>query len=321
MFPIKFPHAASGHCGPMISGHEFAGVVLDTGRAVNGFSPSNPVVSGAGISCGKCIQCIRGRTNLCDNYSTIGINRNAALAEVISVLPEICMNVEGMVLTPDLAALSQPMAVAVHAMRGGRVAANDEAVLVGAGGVGAFLTFALDNTVERVAVFDINQESLDIVLALGADHVGLVGDIDMSKAIQEWATNPTVIYEVPGSVLGLELVRNLASKGTRIVLVGLQDTPMNFNPAEFTLHEEEFLGTSALVCGTDLPEAVQRLASREGSWDDVAPIVLSLDDLVELGLKALSMGHSQQIKVLIDPRAYDSRKSNMSIRQWGDVVK
>ncbi len=287
MFPINTPHPVSGHVGPMIPGHELAGVVREVGAGVSGFAPGDLVVSGAGISCGQCVQCRRGRTNLCTSYSTIGLQRHGALAELVAVPADICVNVEGTGLTPDAAALAQPMAIAVHAMRRGRLTEGDEVVILGAGGIGAFLTFAACQTAATVAVFDLDAERLEIAGDLGATHTGRIGGVDPAAALEEWGIEPTVVYEV------------------------LQGADYSLEARRFSLEEQELIGTNAHVCGADLPEAVRLLALRERGWEDVAPRALSLDDLVGEGLKPLAEGRSTRIKTLIDPRAARSRPTRM----------
>jgi (R,R)-butanediol dehydrogenase/meso-butanediol dehydrogenase/diacetyl reductase len=315
MFPIDVRHPVSGHLGPMIPGHELAGVVREAAPDVVGFASGDLVVSGAGISCGECVQCRRGRTNLCQVYSTIGLQQNGALAELVAVPANICVNVEGTGLTPDAAALAQPMAIAVHAMRRGRLTPNDEVVVLGAGGIGAFLTFAACQTASTVAVFDLDDERLRIADDLGATHVARIGDVDPAAALQEWGIEPTVVYEVSGTVAGLRSALSLQTKGARIVMVGLQGADYALEARRFSLEEQELIGTNAHVCGADLPEAVRLLALREGGWSDVAPRALSLDDLVGEGLKPLAEGRSTRIKTLIDPRAAQSRPTHMRSAQ------
>ena len=311
MFPIDSPHPVSGHVGPMIPGHEFAGVVRDVGAGVSGFAPGDLVASGAGISCGRCVQCRRGRTNLCQSYSTVGLQRDGGLAELVSVPAAICVNVAGTGLTPDAAALAQPMAIAVHAMRRGRLTEQDQAVILGAGGIGAFLTFAASQTAATVAVFDLDPDRLRIAGDLGATHAGRIGSVDPAAAVQQWGIEPTVIYEVSGTVAGLRSALAMRTKGARVVLVGLQGSEYALEARRFSLEEQELIGTNAHVCGADLPEAVRLLALREQSWSDVAPRALSLDDLVGEGLRLLAEGRSPRIKTLIDPRAEHSRPTRM----------
>lgn len=320
LFPIDAPDPVSGHVGPMIPGHELAGVVREVGAGSSGFTPGDLVVSGAGISCGECVQCVRGRTNLCRNYSTVGLQRDGGLAELVAVPAATCVCVGGTGLTPDAAALAQPVAIAVHAMRRGRLGRRDEAVVLGAGGIGAFLTFAAAQKTSTVAVFDLDPERLRVASDLGASHVGLIGDVDPASALGEWGVEPTVIYEVSGTPAGLRTALTLRTKGVRVVLVGLQGVAHDLDARRLSLEEQEMIGTNAHVCGTDLPEAVRLLALRERGWGDVAPQALSLEDLVEHGLRPLAEGRGSRIKTLIDPRAARSRPTRMRAGESGTEV-
>ena len=129
MFPIDHAHPVTGHRGPMVPGHEFAGRVVAAGRDVSGFAEGDLVTSGAGVSCGVCGNCRAGRTNLCDRYFTIGLNRDGALAELAAVPARACVGLAERRLTGDVAAMAQPMSIAVHAMRRGRPAADEHAVV------------------------------------------------------------------------------------------------------------------------------------------------------------------------------------------------
>ena len=87
MFPIDAPHPVTGHSGPMIPGHEFAGRVAALGAGVDGLGVGDRVATGAGISCGECFPCRRGRSNLCRRYATLGLQRNGGLARFARFRP------------------------------------------------------------------------------------------------------------------------------------------------------------------------------------------------------------------------------------------
>src|SRR6185312_14568041 len=121
---------------PVVLGHEFTGEVVAAGPEVSGFPAGTRVVSGAGISCGRCEWCAAGRTNLCAAYQTLGLHRDGGLAELVLSPAAICRSVpDG--LDDTAAAMAQPLAVALHAVRRGRVAAGRGCVVLGAGGIGA----------------------------------------------------------------------------------------------------------------------------------------------------------------------------------------
>ena len=98
-------------------------------------------MSGAGISCSGCFWCLQGRTNLCAEYRTLGLQVDGGLAEYVASPASICRHVPA-ACDDDAAAMTQPLAVALHALS--RVAqGSDEAVaVIGAGGIGSFIIAA-----------------------------------------------------------------------------------------------------------------------------------------------------------------------------------
>jgi hypothetical protein len=111
--------------------------------------------------------------------------------------------------------------------------------------------------------------------------------VDPGVAVDDWAFEPDVVYEVSGTRAGLETALALLPPGGRLVLVGLQGEPVPMDARRIALAELEVIGPNAHVCGVDLPTSLELLAAR-GSWGDVAPVALSLDDLVEEGLRPLA---------------------------------
>lgn len=312
MFPIKHRDPVSGHVGPMIPGHEFVGVVREVGADVSDFAVGDLVASGAGISCGECVQCRRMRTNLCERYSTVGLQRNGALAEYVAVPASACLQVAPYGLTPDAAALAQPMSIAVHAMRRGRLTAEDQAVIVGAGGIGAFLTYAVTSVTDKSAVLDLDEQRLKIADHLGARYVLQSGDAAKAAGdIRDLGMDPTVVYEVSGTISGLRTALSILPRGGRLVMVGLQGAPVEWDVRTLSLIEHEVIGTNAHVCAVDMPTALELLAKRADPWSDLAPVALSLDDLVGEALQPLAERRSTRIKNLVDPWTPVTRATQM----------
>lgn len=312
MLPIHERHPVTGHVGPIIPGHELAGTVVALGAAVDGFAIDDLVVSGAGIWCGECVECGRGRTNLCLRYATVGLQRNGGLAQYCRVPAATCRAVGPYGLASDVATLAQPMAIATHAMRRGRLTDGDHVVIIGAGGIGAFLTFAAVVQGAHVTVLDLDAGRLGLADRLGAHEVlAPQPDVPVRDSLRVAAGFPTVVYEVTGSQAGLATARDLLVGGGRLVVVGLQPEPADLDLRDLTLREIELIGTNAHVCDADLPHALGLLAAREGSWSDVAPVALALDDLVTDGLEPLAYGRSERVKTLVDPWISATRATAM----------
>jgi len=309
LYPIAERHPVSGHVGPMIPGHELAGTVVATGTGVHGFRVGQLVVSGAGISCGHCAFCRDGQTNLCATYSTVGLQRNGGLAEYCAVPASTCIAVDHLGLGADTAALAQPMSVAVHSMRQGAPQAGDDVVVVGAGGVGVFLAFALVRLGTKVQVVDMRGDRLEVARQLGVDNV--LRATDPARLADELmgsrSEQPRIVYEVTGSASALHAAITMARRGGTVVAVGLHNAPREVDMLSVTLRELTVVGTMAHVYGRDLPTALDLLAVREDPWSDVAPEVIGLDELVPRGIMPLVDGTGPHIKTLVDPHARTTR--------------
>jgi (R,R)-butanediol dehydrogenase/meso-butanediol dehydrogenase/diacetyl reductase len=291
----------------VVLGHEFAGRVAAVGAGLPAELLGQLIACGAGVSCGACAMCARGRTNLCLSYHTLGFHRDGGLAGYVTAPAAICVPVGDRPLGADTAALAQPMAIAVHARSRGRVHEGQVVLIVGAGGIGAFLTYACAAAGARVWVADIAADRLALAQALGAEQVISSRVTSPAAALADAGLRAEIIFEVSGSAAGLEAALQAAHPGAVLVAVGIQEAPRPARLAEWTLREYDVLGTVAHVCATDLPAALDLLAMDPAAWAAVAPEVLPLDDLVTGGLEPLGAGRSARVKTLFDPSAAERR--------------
>lgn len=284
---------------PVTLGHEFAGTVEAVGEGVS-LRPGAVVVCGAGISCGTCKPCRAGRTNLCRSYVTAGLQRDGGLAGFVVVPESTLLDVTASGLPLDTLGLAQPMSIAVHAVRRSGLGAGQDAVVVGIGGIGAFLSVAAAATGARVLVVDLNQDRLDLAERLGAQETLLASEGALADRIAELDMDIDVFFEVSGSGAGLASVLEAARPGATIVPVGIQKGDVPVPLGSWTLREYTIVGTVAHVVADDLPEAVRLLGTRP-DWSDLAGRVIPLDLTLDEGLLPLTAGHPGQVKTLIDP--------------------
>jgi (R,R)-butanediol dehydrogenase/meso-butanediol dehydrogenase/diacetyl reductase len=302
MLPVVERNPRSGHLGPIITGHEFGGRVVARGPGVDGFGDGTLVASGAGISCGRCAHCRLGLTNFCDEYFTVGLQRDGALAQYVAVPASICLPVGELGLDDDGAALVQPMAIALHSLRQGNPSPGDLVAVFGVGGVGAFLVHAAARTGARVVAVDLDEGRLAVASALGAERVVHAASSEpLAPQIAAVAGPYAVVYEVTGATSALAAAFELVAPRGRIVAVGLGSAPVPLDVRKLTLTEMRLVGTNAHVFATDFGDAARLLAERTEGWGDVAPVALPLDQLVEEGLRPMVERRSERIKTLIDP--------------------
>jgi (R,R)-butanediol dehydrogenase/meso-butanediol dehydrogenase/diacetyl reductase len=291
---------------PIVLGHEFAGEVVAVGDDVERLRVGQLVACGAGISCGRCAACEAGRTNLCERYTTAGVHRDGGLAEYCAVPAATCEAAEPHGVSGDAVALAQPMAVAEHAVAVSSLREGERALVLGAGGVGAFAVWAAKCRGAEVAVFERDPARLDIARALGAAET-IVADPE-APAREQLAPFGLfdVVYEITGAQEPVDAAVALTRPGGRLVAVGIHGAPRAMDLDRVTTQEIAVLGTMAHVRGVDLPRALDLLGSRREPWSDVAPTVLPLRALVgdgELRFVGAEEDGEHAIKTLIDPSA------------------
>ncbi|MGH8913215.1 MAG: zinc-dependent alcohol dehydrogenase [Acidimicrobiia bacterium] len=299
-FPIHARHPHSGHRGPTIPGHELSGWVTETGPGVTGFEVGDLVAVGSGVSCGNCPPCRRGDTNMCQTYWTVGLHANGGLADQVSVPASCTLNLSGSSLTPDLAALTQPMAIAVHATRRGRVGDGDTAIVLGAGGIGSFITYAAARSGATVTAIDIDPAKLIVASRLGASRTLDASSPGFEESLAE-VEAPTVAFECTARPESLARALSLTAENGRLVVVGHQPQPVTVDFQLVSMGEREVIGTMAHAFALDFAPAAGLIASDPEAWAAISPTVYPLDQVVESGLQPMSLGHSPQVKVLFDP--------------------
>lgn len=302
MYPLHQRHGLTGHLGPIVPGHEFSGRIEEIGPDVEGFTVGEPVITGAALWCGACPQCRMGRTSICVAYATVGLHRHGGLAEFVCVPARIVYHAEPFHLSDDVAVLTQPMAIAVHAMRRGAPRPQEHVLVVGTGGIGAFLVYALARAGARVAAIDISPQRLEIARLLGADHTFASADQKtIGVELSRYAFAPTLVFEVSGTETGLATAIASVDPGGRVVFVGIAKRPTTIDVRRVTVKEIALIGTNALIGDEDVPEAAGLLGLDQPLWRSVAPTAIPLERLVEDGLLPMLDGRAARIKTLVDP--------------------
>lgn len=292
-------------CRPGVTlGHEFVGRVVDAAADVTSLHPGDRVVSGAGISCGHCRWCLLGRTNLCAEYRTLGLQVNGGLAEYVTSPAAICRLVpDG--CGDDAAAMTQPLAVALHALSRVGIADGAAVAVIGTGGIGSFIVAGAARRAAggRVVAIDIDDERLATSRALGATEVANPGERKLEELLLELTDGVgfDVVIEASGAPHAPAAAIAAARRGGRVLLVGLHGAPRELALTPMILREVDVYTTVAHVCDTDIPAALELLASSDIAAVTKGPTI-PLDALVEDGLRPLSERRASG-KILVAPAA------------------
>lgn len=147
---------------PMITGHEFAGEIVELGSNVDDLQVGD-IVSGEGhITCGRCRNCLGGRIHLCPNTIGVGVNRTGAFAEYLSI-PAKNVFKPSRPVDPDLLAIFDPYGNAVHTALSFNMVGED-VLITGAGPIGMMAAMVSNHAGARnIVITDLNQYRLDLI--------------------------------------------------------------------------------------------------------------------------------------------------------------
>jgi (R,R)-butanediol dehydrogenase / meso-butanediol dehydrogenase / diacetyl reductase len=288
----------------VVLGHEFVGRVIGLGDDVATLHMGDRVVSGSGISCGHCRWCLLGRTNLCAEYRTLGLQVNGGLAEYVTSPAAICHPVPAG-CDDDAAAMTQPLAVALHALSRVAQSASDDVAVIGAGGIGSFiLAGAARRSVDgRVVAIDIDDARLSTAHALGAGETANAGGKDLAELLLELTDGVgfDIVIEASGAPHAPAAAIAGARRGGRVLLVGLHGAPRPLDLTQMILREVDIFTTVAHVCDADIPAALELLAGSDVAAVTAGPTI-PLEALVEEGLRPLAERRAAG-KILVTPAA------------------
>lgn len=196
---------------PTIPGHEFSGIVEQVGSPEDQCWVGKPVGIFPLIPCRTCGQCLEKRYELCEHYDYIGSRRDGGFAELVAVPIWNLIALQGNVSYAE-AAMLEPLAVALHAVKRGNIREGDTVAVIGTGMIG----FA----------------AAQWAVLLGAGRVCVIGRSEKKRALAQSLKNveyftPSMdlpLFDVTIEAVGTPSAINMAIQQTRpegqVVLMG-----------------------------------------------------------------------------------------------------
>jgi len=207
---------------PVVPGHEWSGVIESVGEGVIGLEPGDRVVCEGNIACLSCARCRAGDTHLCVSYDAVGFTRSGGYGEYV-VVPARVVHVLPDHVSFDTAVLVEPGAVVLKALERARIEPGETVGVVGIGALGAIaIRLVRLRSPATVIAYGLRDEELELALALGADAVVSVAEVDAEAETRRLAGGGLdVVVETAGAVAAAELSTRLVREGGRIVTLGI----------------------------------------------------------------------------------------------------
>ncbi|MER9935391.1 zinc-binding dehydrogenase [Mesorhizobium sp. M0088] len=281
---------------PSTAGHELTGTVTAIGAGVDAFAVGDRVVADSRFWCGDCAQCHGGRRHLCVSLGFVGEICDGGFAEQ-AVLPARLLHIIDAGLDERVAAMAEPLAVALHAVR--RLPKTAGSVLVvGCGPIGGLAALLLSRTFAgTVLVADRNQaRSARVSQVTGARIV----DLNRDAVAAATANAPLLAaIEATGSVAALNQLLGVVDPGGTIAMVGIFHGRLDIDPNTLVEREIGLLGCHAFA--DELPEAVRMLGELSEPLLALIDQEIGLDD-IPAAYERLLAGHSDGLKTIIRMR-------------------
>jgi (R,R)-butanediol dehydrogenase/meso-butanediol dehydrogenase/diacetyl reductase len=251
---------------PAVIGHEMSGTVRAVGDGVDGFGSGDAVTVMPLDWCGRCPACLAGHQHVCHDLVFVGIDSAGAMQESWTVPERLLVRLpEGLAL--DHAALTEPLAVAVHDVRRGAVRRGERVLVVGGGPIG--LLIACVATAERadVLISEPNPYRRAVAERLGLPTVDPT-TTDVAEEVVSWTGGGgvDVAFEVSGSPSGLRAAMHALRVRGRVVVVAIHPEPVPVDLHRMFWRELELVGArvyeradferaSRMLAGADIPAA------------------------------------------------------------------
>lgn len=294
---------------PVILGHEFSGVIVETGNKVKRFKAGDRVVAEPhALACGECEFCRQGKIQICSDKRSPGWGIDGAFTEYI-VMPSLLLHKIPDGVSYELAALAEPMAITVYqVVERGRIECQDFVVVTGAGPIGIMSAFVAKSMgASRVVMTGMNAcEYIRFKVAkeLGVDHIINVEKENAVDKVMELTNGrgADIVIETSGSEAAIAQVVDIVRSCGRISAIGISSKDMvNFpwNKAIFKVINVMFNMSSSytawdralsLISNTD--KDLSKIITHITSINEWESVFKDLEE--EKGIKALFCGMNEK---------------------------
>lgn len=233
----------AAHFYPIVLGHEFSGVVEETGEGVSAVSPGDRVTAAPLIPCMACPDCQKGRYALCKQYTFTGSSVFGSFADFVKVPARNVVK-----FSRDLdfvkGAFFEPATVGLHGLNCAQYHGGEDVAILGGGTVGLFtMQWAKLLGARRTVVFDISNERLELARRLGADetiNATDLGFLDRAMAVTE-NRGYGFVFETAGQNATMRMAFSLAANRAGVCFIGTSSRDLQFPWKEFELmNRKEF---------------------------------------------------------------------------------
>lgn len=261
---------------PVVPGHEYAGVIIETGANVNGIKVGDRVVVDPNFECGQCRSCQKGWTHLCKGLKAYGVTHHGGFAERSLVKSPAAHPIGDMPF--EIAALAEPMACVLNGLDAARAVIAQNALIFGAGPIGLLLAIGMHvQNVEDIYVVDLNQGRLDFARSMGFNPI-----LANSYELEVLRHGMDLVVDATGApTVAANLTNYIADGGVGSFFgVSPSDATIEIRPFELFRRQLSLVGSHSL--NHNIPEALDIIRSFGHNISRLTTHKMSLEQVAEV---------------------------------------
>ena len=230
---------------PTILGHEFVGTVVESKVKNARYRIGDFVTAIPYFSCNACDNCMNGRKSLCEKQVFMGVHTNGAYAEYVKVDGNHVFPFKKGV-DPKIAALAEPLAVAVYDVKRSGVTPGSSVFISGGGPIGILIGIMAEFSGATNIVFsEINENRIEFIRGMGYNAFNpFQCDVVQEACSCNGKQKFDVVFEVSGAQSSYDAAFGVVKKGGKFMPVALTGTPRSISMFDVTRSQIEIIGVN-----------------------------------------------------------------------------
>jgi (R,R)-butanediol dehydrogenase/meso-butanediol dehydrogenase/diacetyl reductase len=298
LIPYSEPYPLNGHQGVTTLGHEFSGIVVETGRKVTKVKKGDRVTVEPIFRNPESPFISNGEYNLSEPLGFVGLTANGAFAKYV-VVEDYMAHLMPKSMSFEQGAIVEPAAVAAYGIRQSGMKMGDTVLITGAGPIGLLtVQVALASGASQIFITDLSENRLKKAKEVGATHTFDARDKDIPQKIREiTGYGVDVFIDAAGVQVSYDTGISSLRNGGTAVLVALFSQAINHDALNHALRELTIKGI--IGYRNIFPDVIALINSGRLPVEKLITSVISLDEIVEKGFEALTKDPSE-VKILVD---------------------
>lgn len=284
---------------PRVPGHEFSAEILEIDDNDRGLKPGMIVTCNPYFNCGQCYPCRNGNVNCCEDNQTMGVQREGAFANYITMPIERIYDGKG--LSAKTLTLVEPFCIGLHGVKRANIRPGEKVLIIGSGTIGILAAKAASMYGADVTICDIAKDKLEIAHRFGFNSTILNDNPDhFARQVAEKTGNHgfDVTIEAVGLPSTFQNALDAVCYHGRVIVIGVSKRNIDLFFTIIQKKELSIFGSRNAV-EEDFLSTIDGVKKGQLYLDDIVTDVYPMEQ-APLAFKEFDEMQGKKLKVLIE---------------------